>query len=284
MNLRLLLCVPLLSVLVCCQEPVAPKPAEPPAAQPVLDEVMRQFRQEGIEFDAKAKTVSIPAVVNQMQDPVEYLLIHRKGKRHEAMFWTKAKPSVLNAALLMLGLEPGKNASYVEKNPPPTLEEIEAGADPVVITPPSGTPIWMTVKWKDEDGKVVEHCVEDLLLDLSTQKPVVGATWVYLGGRMAQIYRGEPEVYVADFEGNLISVCYLTPDNHLFTMVHKDARDDQNWFFADAMPKVDTEVTFVFHKDEPALHQEREARVRREQAAAVGETAKPATEAKPADK
>ncbi len=277
-----LLCLPTLLAAITCQQPppADQKPPEPTAEQ-VLAEVMQQFQKEGIELDAKAETVTIPAVVNQTQDPMEYLLIHRRGKRHEAMFWTRSKPSVLNAALLMLGLQPGKNASYVEKDPPPTLEEIEAGADPIVVTPPSGTPLWLTVKWKDADGKPVEHCVEDLLLDLSTQKPVVSASWVYLGGRMAQIYRGEPEVFVADFEGNLISCCYLTPDNHLATMVHKDARDDQNWWITSLMPEPGTEVSFVFHRHETKLHQDRLARLQREKAAEKPAD-KPAE--KPADK
>jgi hypothetical protein len=280
MNACPLLCLPLLLTAVLCQQPppVDPPNAEAPtpeaAAQKVLDEVLQQFQKEGIEFDAKAQTVTIPAVVNQPQDAIEYLLIHRKGKRHEAIFWTRCKPSVLNAALMMLGLTPGKNASYVEKDPPPTLEEIEAGADPIVITAPTGTPLWMTVKWKDADGKVVEHCIEDLLLDLTTQQPVADATWVYLGGRMAKIYRDEPEVYVADFEGNLISVCYLTPDNHLGTMVHKDARDDQNWWITNLLPEPETEVSFVFHRNEPKLHQERRARLLREREQAEAAPAK----------
>lgn len=265
MNLRPFLCVPTLLVAVTCQQPpVEPKPEpDAAAAQQLVADVMQQLEKEGIVVDQKAQTVTIPAVVNQSQDPVEYLLVHRRGKRHEAMFWTPSKPSVINAALLMLGLEPGKNASFVEKDPPPTLEQIEAGADPIVITPPSGTPLWMTVRWQGADDKPVEHCVEDLLMDLTTQEPVVDATWVYLGGRMAQIYRGEPEVYVADFEGNLISVCYLTPDNHLGTMAHKDARDDQNWWITGLLPPPGTEVTFVFHRQEPALHRERAARLQR---------------------
>lgn len=247
-------------------QPPPDEPAQPDPAK-VLAEVRQQFQQEGIAFDPQERTVAIPAVVNQPQDPIEYLLIHRRGKMHEAMFWTRTKPSVLNAALLMLGLQPGTNASYVEKDPPPTLEEIEAGADPIVVTPPSGMQLWLTVRWKDADGKLVEHCVEDLLLDLTTQKPVADATWVYLGGRMASIYRNEPEVYVADFEGNLISACYMVPDNHLATMVHDRARDDQNWWSTTTMPEPDTEVTFVFHRNEPVVHQERRARIEREKAA-----------------
>lgn len=281
MNLRLLPCLPLLTVALACQQPPpAPTPTPPTpdaaaAAQKLLAEVQQQLQAEGITVDTKAQTVAIPAVVNEPQDPVEYLLIHRKGKRHEAVFWTRSKPSVLNAALLMIGLSPGKNASYVEKNPPPTLEEIEAGADPIIVTPPSGTPLWMTVRWRDAEGKTVEHCVEDLLMDLTTQQPIADATWVYLGGRMAQIYRNEPEVFVADMEGNLVSTCYLTPDNHLGTMVHERARDDQNWWTTSLVPQPGTEVEFVFHRTEPKLHKERSERLARAKAAAEKPTEPP---------
>lgn len=244
------------------------QPAKPaPAAtdpQKVLAEMKEQFAKEGIAFDLQAKTVSVPAVVNQPQDPVEYLLIQKKGKRHEAVFVTMAKPSVLNAALLLLGLVPGKNAGYVEKKPAPTLEEVQAGVDPIIVTPPQGEPFFMTVRWKDADGKPVEHCVEDLLLDLGTQKPIVDCSWVYLGGRMAQIYRNEPEVYIADFEGNLISVCYLSPDNHLATMVHQNARDDRNWWTTNLLPAAETAVEFVFHRAESKLHVERKKRLAKE--------------------
>ena len=244
-----------------------PKPQDAQSTA-IVDEVMKQFQAERVVFDGKAGTVTIPAVVNQPPDPVEYLLIHKRGKRHEAMFWTPSKPSVINAALLMLGMTPGQNATYTEKKPAPTLQEIENGADPLIITPPKGTTFWMTAKWKGEDGKEVEHCVEDLILDMSSGKAVADCSWVYLGGRMARIYKNDPEVYIADFEGNLISICYLSPDNHLGTMSHDSARDDQNWWMTDAMPKAETEVQFVFHRQPSALHKERQARLLREKEAA----------------
>lgn len=255
--------------------PENPKSAEqkPVQGEALLEEVKKQFQKERIEIDAKAGTLTIPAVVNDPPDPIEYLLIHRKGKRHEAMFWTQTKPSVLNAALLMVGLQPGQNATYTEKQPPPTIEEMEKGADSLIVTPPKGMEFWMTVRWKDgkdADGKdkEVEYCVEDLLLDLGTQEPVADCSWIYLGGRMAKIYRDEPEVYVADFEGNLISVCYLTPDNHLGTMVHANARDDQNWWTTKVLPAPGTDVQFVFHKKRPQIHQDRAARIAKQKAVA----------------
>ena len=227
----------------------------------LLRELLKSFEKEGVVVDAKAGTVTVPAVVNPQQDPVEYLLIHRRGKKHEAVFWTTTKPSVLNAALLMLGLEKGKNATYKEKVPAPTLEEVQSGVDPLVVTPPEGKPFWMTVRWKDEDGARVERCVEDLVLDLTTQEPLGACKWIYLGGRMAQLYKDDPEVFIADFEGNLISICYLTPDNHLATLVHERARDDQNWWTTKDLPEPGTEVSFVFHGKKPKLHVAREARL-----------------------
>jgi len=262
--------------LACAQEPAKTPAAQdpPPAAdgEALLKAMLAQFKEQGITYDKATGTVSIKAVVNAPPDPIEYLLIHRRGKRHEAVFVTEAKPSVLNAALLLLGLEPGKNATYVEKDPPPTLEEIEKGADPIVVTPPSGQQFWMTVRWQvpgagvTEQGeppppKEVEYCVEDLLLDLTTQEPIEDCCWIYLGGRMAQLYKGEPEIYMADAEGNLVSVCYMSPDNHLGTIVHERARDDQNWWMTNKVPEPGTEVQFVFHKVEPVVHQEWAKRV-----------------------
>ena len=248
-----------------------PQPADP---KQVLDEVLAQFKKEGIELDSKAQTVTIPVTANEPQNEIEYLLIHRRGKKHEAIFVTRSKPSVLNAALLMLGLQPGQNATAVEKQPPPTLEEIEKGADPLIITPPKGMPLWMTVRWKTPEGKQEQYCIEDLIMDLSTQEAVVDCSWVYLGGRMARIYKNEPEVYVADMEGNLVSTCYMSPDNHLATMVHKDARDQQNWWFTSKMPPHDTEVQFVFHRVEPELHKERMKRLEATQKAQKNEQKK----------
>lgn len=243
----------------------------------LLAETMKLFEQEKIRVDLKAGTATIECTVNEPQDPIEYLLIHRKGKRHEALFWTMSKPSVLNAALLMIGLEQGKNASVVDKDPPPTPEEIEKGAEMSVVTPAEGKPYWMTVKWKTAEGRFAEYCIEDLLLDLSTQKPVADCTWVYLAGRMAKLYKNEPEVFVADFEGNLVSVCYLMPSNHLGTMAHKDARDDQNWWLTDKVPEPGTVVELTFHSKKPQIEIDRDKRIADEKAAAqkaAGETGK----------
>ena len=252
--------------VACAQEPKPlPKPQQPEVSESdtrkLAEAMQKQFAAEGIAVDAKARTVTIKAVMNQPPDPIEYFLIHKRGKRHEALFITGSKPSVLNTAMLLIGLQPGKNAGYKEKDPPPSIEEIEKGADPVIVTPPQGMEFWITVRWKDAAGKPVEFCAEDLLVDLQAQDVVQNDQWIYLGGRLAQLYKDEPEVYVADFEGNLVSVCYLSPDNHLATMRHERARDDENWWITKNCPEPGTEVEIVFWREKPALMVEREKRL-----------------------
>jgi hypothetical protein len=267
-----------LALFACCARSQTPKaPAESPAqgaANELAKELKELFAKEKIELDLEKGTVTVPAIVNAPPDPIEYLLIHKKGKKHEAMFFTESKPSVLNSALLMLGLVPGKNASYKEKNPPPSLEEIEKGADPIVITPPEGQQFWMTVAWTDDQGKPVEYCVEDLIGDLSIQASVRDASFIYLGGRMASLYKGEPEVYIADFEGNLVSLCYLTPDNHIGTMRHDRSRNDENWWLTDKVPAAGKEVRFSFHRQKPELLIAREKRLAEQEKKAMEEEAK----------
>lgn len=258
MKASLLSVLILASSVVCQGDQQEPKKPDP---QAMLKEVMASFKKQGIKLDPKAHTVTIPAIVNQPQDPVEYLLIHRRGKKHESVFLTETKPSILNAALLMIGLEQGKNATFVEKKPAPTLEEVQNGADPLIVTPPKGKRFYITARWTTPEKQVVEYCVEDLMFELSTQEPMGRCEWIYLGGRMAQLYKNDPEVYIADLEGNLISVCYLSPDNHLGTMSHERARDDQNWWTTTKVPEPGTAVEFIFHANEPALYVEREQRL-----------------------
>jgi len=239
------------------------KPNKPDegAVHRALEQFHAALKNEGIEIDLAKKTLTVPTVVNRPTNDLEFLLIHRQGKSHEALLVTECKPSVLNTGLLALGVKPGKNASFKKKDPMPSEEELRAGADPYILVPPAGGEMFMTAAFIGKDGKKVEVPVEELLLDWTANVSVANAKWVYLGGRMAQMYRGEPEVYMADFEGNLISVCYKHPHNHLLTMVHERARDEMNWAIAPACPPPGTEVSLIFHRHKPKLVAAREARV-----------------------
>jgi hypothetical protein len=249
----------ILSVLLgaaCAQEPPpAPKPPADPKA------LLEQLRDAGVQVDLERKTVSVPAVINQPADPIEYLLIQERGKTHEALCVTKVKPSLLNAALLLLGYSEGRNVSHREKVPRPSEDELRAGAPLVDVIPPEGMPIWLSIAWQEAEQKEVRVPVEDLLVDLTACGPVTRASFIFLGGRFAPIYRNEPPVYVADFEGNIVSNCYLVPENHLVTIRHERADDDQNWWIAERTPPPGTPVTFTFHATKPDWYEGRDERV-----------------------
>ncbi|MBK8978502.1 MAG: hypothetical protein IPM29_21600 [Planctomycetes bacterium] len=277
-NLRSLttaLALAVVSAPACDAQDDARRPADPtvqPAApQDPVAAMMAAFRDAGIALDLAQGTISIDAVVGRPNQALEYLLIDRRGKSHEAMFVCHAKASILNAAFIALGYAPGKNARVVERDPLPPPEDVAKGVPWFDVFPPEGQPVWITVKWKrvDENGDEVEVevPVEDLLLDTTTDRPIEGAEWLYLGGQMAPIYRNEPPVFVGDYEGNLISNVYMPQPNHLVTVKHERADDDQIWWITSLLPEPDTSVTFVIHKTETPLHVARRERLAKEQAA-----------------
>lgn len=281
MNHRTILLANLISTAVCCAQVDTPQdPAKRPSPEDAAKAVaamFEAFEAQGLKVDPAAGTITIPTVVSRPDQPLEYLLIHRRGKAHEAMFMTEVKASVLNGAFLALGWAPGDNARVVDREPMPTREEVEAGAPIFDVFPPKGMPVWFTARWTriDAEGNEleVELPVEDLLLDLSTEQTIASTEWVYLGGRMAPLNRNEPPVFVADYDGNYISIVYKTPSNHLVTMSHERAFDDQIWWVSDLMPMPGTEVELIVHRQRTKLHEERAERIAEREAKAAGEAA-----------
>jgi hypothetical protein len=231
------------------------------------DELRGAFAKAGLTVDLENKTVALKAKMNRPADLLEYLLITRQGKGHEALLLAEVQPSVLNAALLALGLTPGTNVSFKEKDPLPSEEEVRNGVDWLIVTPPKGPQVWFTVAWKDAADKSRECALEDLVMDLATGEAMEDAQWIYIGGRMAEPYRGEAPVYIADLEGNVVSCCYLDPANHLVTLHHARARSDQNWWLTEACPEPGTELTLTIHTKKPKLTVAREERLAQEKAA-----------------
>ena len=261
--------------------------ADAEAAGEVVQKMMAALAEGGIRLDLKKKSVSFDAVVHRPDDLLEYIIITRRGKSHEALLITEVRPSLLNTALLALGLKPGENARSEEIDPPPTREEVESGAPMFRVFPPKGPQLWLTASWfegEGEDVRRVEVAIEDLVIDVETTTWVRDNRWVYLGGRMAAPYEGDPEAYMADLQGNLVSMPYMVPANHLIAMDHKRARDERNWWIAKKCPEPGKTLQVTIHTAKPKLCTEREARLRRELGPSEGELeAEKARARKPAE-
>src|SRR5262245_45831539 len=87
----------LLALPLGAQRPATKPAPDPEKAAPAKRLLLESLKQLGVEVDMEKQTVSIPAWVNDPPppDPIEYLLVHRKGKRHEAIFVTDVKAGLL---------------------------------------------------------------------------------------------------------------------------------------------------------------------------------------------
>lgn len=251
-------------------QPGKPAQQDPDKAEPALPttpaELIKFLAQHGVHVDLEAKQVRVDSKVGNPTDPIEYLLIAPRGKGHESIFVADVKPSLLNTGLLLLGLEPGTNARVEEKDPLPTLEEVQAGAEWLTVFPPEGQRVYLTADWEFDGQKHKDVPIEELLRDTTTGEAVIDNHWIFLGGNHAPLLRGEDPVFVGDYQGNIVSSCYMHPPNHLVTMVHERARDEQNWWVTSIVPDPGTPVRITFHLDMPASVKARIARVAAEKA------------------
>jgi len=217
-----------------------------------LELLRKGLQGTGIEIDPGARLVTVPARVLVRTDLLEYLLVGRRGAVHESLFLTEVKPSLLNASLLALGFEPGRNAS---------VREAEDGSPEVL--PPAGersSRLYLYAAWKEAD-EVYLYRIEDLLTNLETGRAMRRHAWVFLGSRFAASSEGEGTGFVADLEENLVNIAYFYQGNTLATAALEECVRQTIWApNAWLLPPRDAEVSLVFAREKimrlpPALEE-----------------------------
>jgi len=183
----------------------------------------RSLSEQGIELDLAAGLVSIPAEILIREDLLEYVLVGPRGQTHESLLSTSVVPSVLNTALLALGVEPGTNARWEE-----TGVEDERGRPEHVAIPPSGDGFLLYVAWR-EDGEVYLFRLEDLVSNLATGRSLVRHRWVFLGSRFASVRPGEEPTFVADAQHNLVNLSFFFDGNTLLTAALPECLEQTIW-------------------------------------------------------
>lgn len=149
--------------------------------------------------DAGARSVSFPAKVNMDAGYLEYLLVTERGKKHESLLSTAARPVNLHAAMLLLGVK-GSPASCVEGG---TAHEKPARIDAEFLATaklPTGDPVMLTVTWAGEDGTPRSAPAEDWLIDEARNRPAGRGPWIYNG---SEILRGH---FVAESDGSVVAL------------------------------------------------------------------------------
>lgn len=176
------------AMTACCaaaaQGPFGPAadPAPGPAAQP---------KPAQLRLDLKAAKVSFDAAVCLRAGALELLVCKWGTKEHESILHTSCQPSHLHAALLALGLMPGKPARWV------------GGDDgrPAVFLSPAGPELNVTLHWKDKQGKPRQADAGSWIARASNKSAAPPKAWIFIGSDILS-----DGAYWADREGEIISV------------------------------------------------------------------------------
>src|SRR5262245_27723588 len=158
--------VPILAVAALLL-PGPQDPGSPPQGRAATQALEKAFLEHGIHLDVERALCSIAVTIDVRDDLLEYLLVNPQGAQHESLFLTDVVPSRLNAALLALGVSPGKNAEWKRKDPPPTPEQVREGVLPYTVESPSGDGFLLYAAWR-EKGETYFYRVDDLLRNLET--------------------------------------------------------------------------------------------------------------------
>jgi len=212
-----------------------------------------QLEEEGLGLDVAGRTVSARGGTlhdsTTLEYPVEYVLVTDRGRTHEALFVLKARPSILEACLLAVGLRPGTPMHFRLKDDAPTQEELNAGVSPWEPVPGSGPLVSITIAWTDDSGAPRQGSLESMLVDVRTREALPERDWIFVGGRFGPLRRGREVVqtHVADLAGNVVAI-YLDGEGQcLFERNSLEGLDDSLYTINSATtPRRSTPVTIVF--------------------------------------
>ncbi len=133
--------------------------------------------------------------------PIEVIatLPSPEGKKaHETVVTFSARPSAIHAALVGLGLKPGK----------PALGEDAAA---------TGLEVKVSLEIAGPDGKPKVVPIEKTLVDRRTGKPMPALKWIFTGSVVKEAPGKSEKVYAADTTGTLIAIFPVTDETVIQT-------------------------------------------------------------------
>lgn len=247
-------CLPLtiaLSSPLCQQDPVVEQADGQEGSSP--ESVLAA---QGVLLDRAHGLIELAATICQDEEPLEYLIIKPNGKDHESLFRLDERVSAagLNTAMLLLGVEQGRNGKLVAKDPLPSREEYEAGTSLYNVEHATGDGFYIYAGWEQQflDGHREQwfYRAEDLVINSRRIDTYKRGKFVYLGSRFIKPHQDSKELFAAEADGNLVSLVYFNPANHLLTGADPEANDQYVWYPNTwLLPAIGTPVTLWLSRE-----------------------------------
>lgn len=163
--------------------------SQPPAAAPPVEKLGENlFRIGELRVDRAAREVLATGVLNDITT-VEFVASTTDGvKGYESAIALDTDAITLNAALLLIGLDPARSK--------PAKVQFDS-------TPPEGDPVELFVELPAA-GKPRRVRVEDILFDQGTKKTLKPGPWVYSGSTFIETDSGRR--FMAEVDGILVGL------------------------------------------------------------------------------
>lgn len=230
------------------REPVAPAQADPPPEPelPKTEFVVEELAKPAdakrvhvgpnvwLEVAGNKRRVLIGAVVCLGTFKLEQLLCRSMTKEHEAILTSELDARDVHKALLLAGAQPGSTVKY----------------EPA-YTPPKGTPVKITVYYKDQDKKVRTISAKEWIRNVVTKK-ALEEDWVFAGSLFVRdnLEPDKPERYLAN-DGSVI--CIANSETALLDLPINSPNADDRLLFnlnKEKIPPIQSKVVLVL---EPIL-------------------------------
>jgi len=185
------------------------------------------YRFGKVLIDRKAKTISLPAVSNQVNGLIEYGVVHESGKIHESLFRTPVRPQIIHTSLLLLKFKPAKG--FFENLWAEKPRKIDYSSHRVSIT----------VSW-ELNGTAQELKIEQLALNQKNNQPMSSDSLVFTGSKFIE------GTFMAESSGSILAV-YADEDSILNSTDHDSNNDDVWYANKSKMPPLECPVIIRFH-------------------------------------
>lgn len=248
-----------------CVLPVSSVTSDEPPKPPALPGLREVFLGVRVDLDAKVVefdgTVPIDAHTKSgLKVFLETTVCAYDSKEHESLVVTKAKPSHAHAALLMVGLKPGKPGAW---------KQVEGRW---VGEPPTGDAVVVEFVVKEADGAERVEDPAEWIVNIKDGKTLAviapEAEWVFAGSRLLAKKPGArapgagiepaqavperkeekpgPEFYAADSEGTLVGLTSFGTETIGWSAMYNPDTDKEapEWIARpEKVPEIGTKVT-----------------------------------------